>query len=624
MPDLSPPDVDTSTTESAPVIPAASPSAPAYNQPSVGTKILGFLSGGLHDTSYKVDPTTGQMGQVTDPNVRKPGDMFRSMLQGMLTGLAGGVQTNQNGAHGGLAAFAGGAQAAINQGQQVDQQKRDAAQQQFENGQKAQTQQYKAMQAKADFVKAQDDHAMSAFTMAREGTAMQEHEVEQANSLEQVIRTTPGAKHVAFAKDFPSLVDQLKDPQERAQMMDWRAKGELVQHPVTGKDANGNPIVLGVDFSHVPAAFLDKPTDKPVSYTENKVDPATGKSSFVTHEIPAGQLSNRDAISIQQKPMTGAITPEKTFEAEGKKDEFAHAEKMQANMIHNEWAMQGARFANEAHQAQAEGRTLAPEALPAAVDAVGTYSADENDLRFLMKTHPEALGMIKAKYPDWDQRTYAASQAAIKDYTNGQGKPAQAIRSGYTAISHMASLKSLIDKLPETSNIQVLNRTISSLARQTGNPEVSSVDTLLDAIATEKARNLSGGVPDAKSIHESRNGLSIDKGPRALGAAVNQAAHITGQALGTYAGQYQRSVPGATTMPFGPGSNLKDSEAMHAFGIDDPFNFGEGPKPDHGGSADISQAPKFVADQFMKLANGDPKQASKLAAARGWTLPGAK
>lgn len=623
MPDLSPPDVDTSTTESAPVTPGSSPVAPAYNQPSVGTKILGFLSGGLHDTSYKVDPTTGQMGQVTDPNVRKPGDMFRSMLQGMLTGLAGGVDDQHRG-HGGLAAFAGGAQASMAQQQQMDQQKRQAAQQQFDNGQKAQTQQYKAIQAKADFVKAQDDHAMSAFTMAREGTAMQEHEVEQANSLEQVIRTTPGAKHVAFAKDFPSLVDQLKDPQERAQMMDWRAKGELVQHPVTGKDANGNPIVLGVDFSHVPAAFLDKPTDKPVSYTENKVDPATGKSSFVKHEIPAGQLSNRDAISIQQKPMTGAITPEKTFEAEGKKDEFAHAEKMQANMIHNEWAMQGARFANEAKQAQAEGRTLSPEALPGAIDAVGTYSADENDLRFLLKSHPEALGMIKAKYPDWDQRTYAASQAALKDYTDGNGKASQAIRSGYTAISHMASLKNLIDKLPETSNIQVLNRAITSLSRQTGNPDVSSVDTLLDAVATESARNLAGKAPDADAIKDAKKTLNIDKGPRSLGAAVSTKAHVTGQAMGTYAGQFRRSVPGATTMPFGPGSNLKDAEAMHQFGIDDPFNFDQGPKPDHGGSADISQAPKFVADQFMKLANGDPKQASKLAAARGWTLPGAK
>jgi primase-polymerase (primpol)-like protein len=95
---------------------------------------LGALSGGP-TTNYQVNPDTGATETTQTP--QKPGEMFRSMFHGMLSGLAGGIAANKSGAPGGLAAFAGGAQSVMDQSQQQDLLKRSQAQQTFQDTQEA-------------------------------------------------------------------------------------------------------------------------------------------------------------------------------------------------------------------------------------------------------------------------------------------------------------------------------------------------------------------------------------------------------------------------------------------------------------------------------------------------------
>lgn len=611
MPDeLTPPDVDTS----APVqnAPVSQPAAPTQDNPGIGTRILGALSGGLHDSSYQVDPS-GQMQKVTNPDVRKPGDMFRGLLATMLNGLSGAGQAQANGQKGFGAGMAAGAAAQQKAQQQKVQQQKSDAQDTFNDKQKVQA-------AKAAFVKSQDEHAMNTFQMAKEGTTLQAHEAEQSENLAKVVRDTPGAEYKGFYKDFDSLVSQLKDPNERQELMQARAKGELVQHQVVGLGPDGMPKVLGVDFYKVPTAYMDKPTDRPVTYYTDKI----GKDGVATYEpieIKAGQLSNREAISISQKPLTGAITPKDQFEAA--KETEKSDKQIQANKeLHlSEFAqqrtMEGIRANDAVNLAKQKGEILDSGNIASLVDSFGNYHGDVKDFNRLdAKTGGALRTALVNKYPDWNEQTYEASQKALDSAAKGSGAFAP-LQPSDQAIQHTMALHKLVNGLPPTSDVGILNRAIQGVARQTGNTDIANLDQLVDAVAHETANARAKGHADVHSIAEARKNIDLSKGTAALKASLESSAKIQHDTMNSMAGELERQVPGVAGRPNAPGISNNAQEALKHFGLDNPFDYGQGPKPSRGANS-ISQAGKSTMDEFMKLSGGDPKKAWALAQKRGW------
>lgn len=100
-------------------------------------KIFQTLAGGAR-MEYSVDPNTGKT--VSTPVNLKPGEMFRGILAGALTGLAAGAI--QRGPGAGLRSFGAGFIGREAQMQQQEQQKKQEAQQEFQNEGEAQKRLY--------------------------------------------------------------------------------------------------------------------------------------------------------------------------------------------------------------------------------------------------------------------------------------------------------------------------------------------------------------------------------------------------------------------------------------------------------------------------------------------------
>lgn len=135
-----PPAVPQKLTAPAPT--ATASLTPTNRQGWLG-KVFQTLAGGAR-TEYSVDPQTGQMTETKVP--LKPGEMFRGILAGALTGLAAGA--TEHGPHAGMEALGAGYVGRSEQLQQQDTLKRQEAQQEFQNEGEAQT---RTLQLHADY-----------------------------------------------------------------------------------------------------------------------------------------------------------------------------------------------------------------------------------------------------------------------------------------------------------------------------------------------------------------------------------------------------------------------------------------------------------------------------------------
>ena len=89
------------------------------------------------------------------------------------------------------------------------------------------------------------------------------------------------------------------------------------------------------------------------------------------------------------------------------------------------------------------------------VDTFGQYKADPAMLQRMMMKHPEILGAITQKYPDFDQTDYVAKNALMKGYTSGQ--QSKEINAINTAMGHVGALDAAIDAL-KNGNTTLLNK----------------------------------------------------------------------------------------------------------------------------------------------------------------------
>lgn len=198
--------------------------------------LLGALSGGKEEIPT-IDPNTGAAGVQSQP--QSTGGMFKSMFQGMLTGLAGGVQANANGAHGALGAFTGGydAQQKAQQAQMV--QKKQAAQQQFENQQKSVKQQSElAFQRQQQATSIAEQHHLEALTSNLESA---DKDQDLTRARQHVLDVQAADDRATVLAKYPSVPGSPVGT--RSQVEDWVNKNlGVVKDPniqvITDPDTN--------------------------------------------------------------------------------------------------------------------------------------------------------------------------------------------------------------------------------------------------------------------------------------------------------------------------------------------------------------------------------------------------
>lgn len=597
------------------------PQAPAYNPPapdasgggsklaSFGKGLLGVMSGGATSPEYSVDPNTGATVTTQTPN--STGQMFRNMFAGMLSGFAGGVQANANGAHGPLGALAGGASADSARREQIDQQKRSQAQQQFGNELKAKDADQTAKLNQAHLAQISLENAKTSFGLANDKAQFNEAQVKKLNDFSDTVKSIPGASYVGTYANAKAALDS-GSPEQHKEWAQQMASGELRFNTVFANDDKGNPTAVGVEVYHLPKDLMNKPIDRELPIGQiHHIDPKTGIDSPEEVKAPVGSINWGEYFALSDKNFKGTVTAGEAFKASSaeriaqtRADSAAHVAQ-----IHADTLLQGIADKEEARNTPLDDATL---------DAVTNYQASPVSLRRAIGRNPNIIGQIATKSHDWSEGNYEQAVKTMKDFGPG-GLGGRTITAMGTAVQHAANLDQLVQRLPDTSDINILNRATATLAKQMGEPNISSYDALQHVFSEEFAKGIKGGVPDVKLQEAIYGDLQNTKGPKALHSAIGTQIHTQYQKMGEQAGEFRQSVPNALTNPYSPNVSKGAEAALHQFGLDNPFNFGQGPKPEHGGETSLSKAPDYVAKQFFKLAGNDPQKARELAAKRGWT-----
>ena len=238
--------------------PAAMQPAPAQQQPQqpnpqVATAVHDSLIGRAfkaisgQNTQYQVDPSTGKMVQTQVPNT--PGQFFRNVVASAIVGGAAGADNaNSRSAGSGLAAGALGARAALNRDQQLDQERVQRAQQDYQNQLVSQRNQREEAEAQRQAQGFQTEETLRKANIAHanaetyrtnvltQGEDFKTHqEVAEAGNTHFSDYKDAGLKPIAENVSEQEMNDFMKNRPGSSQL-DWEATGVKV-----GKDAQGNP-----------------------------------------------------------------------------------------------------------------------------------------------------------------------------------------------------------------------------------------------------------------------------------------------------------------------------------------------------------------------------------------------
>lgn len=143
-------------------------------------------------------------------------------------------------------------------------------------------------------------------------------------------------------------------------------------------------------------------------------------------------------------------------------------------------------------------RFVAPGGAPAApggasqnvkqslVDLIGQYKADPMLLSRLMYRHPDIIGLVHQKYPDFDQTDYVAKNKMVQSYTSGP--ESKSINAISTALGHAGELGNAIDALQNSNGLNMLRSIGNKLGVSVaGNDKVTAFNLIVHRLAPEIA-----------------------------------------------------------------------------------------------------------------------------------------
>lgn len=118
------------------------------------------------------------------------------------------------------------------------------------------------------------------------------------------------------------------------------------------------------------------------------------------------------------------------------------------------------------------------------IDMIGQYRMDPTLLGRTLYRHPEMLGLIQAKYPDWDQTQYQAKNKIVQSYTSGP--ESRSINAIGTALGHANELRDAIDALGNGNmGINTLRQIGNSIGVQVGDDKVTAFNLIVHRLAPE-------------------------------------------------------------------------------------------------------------------------------------------
>lgn len=280
-------DVSTSTVPQQPVPQDALVTPQGVRKPSVLERAYhGILSalGGSDDVQLHRDPTTGTM--IATKVAKTPGAQWKQIIGGALTGIAGASQVG-NGPGQKTRALGAGIAAGQNMAEKQQQQKVDAANQDYDE-------QQKLIVRKAQLQKMAVETSTAAFAAERMKIDAAAFDAKALNDHMKWIQDNGGTDLGTF-QNFADIAAHAKDnPTLAADIAHGRIA--VVPHIVTTTDADGvqHQTVAGVQAASVPEKWGEDLNDKPLPISR-MVPGKDGKPpTYTTEMIPAGTIKNKD------------------------------------------------------------------------------------------------------------------------------------------------------------------------------------------------------------------------------------------------------------------------------------------------------------------------------------------
>lgn len=116
------------------------------------------------------------------------------------------------------------------------------------------------------------------------------------------------------------------------------------------------------------------------------------------------------------------------------------------------------------------------------VDMIGQYRADPALISRMFMKHPDILGMIQQKYPDFDQTSYIAKNKLIQGMTSGsQSKEINAIN---TVMGHIGVMDEAVDAM-KNGDIRLLNQIGNRLGIEVGQTPVAAFRAIVHRVGPE-------------------------------------------------------------------------------------------------------------------------------------------
>jgi hypothetical protein len=174
------------------------------------------------------------------------------------------------------------------------------------------------------------------------------------------------------------------------------------------------------------------------------------------------------------------------------------------------------------------------------IDTFGQYKADPAMLSRMMMKHPEIMGAIAQKYPDFDQTNYTAKAALIKGYTSGsQSKEINAIN---TAMGHLKNLDDAIDAL-HNGNATALNKIGAYYNINLGG---KTAEAAFKLIADKVGSEVSGAyIPGGGGVQEriaNREDYNVNLPPQTLHNNAAVTTEMLRSKIGALENQYKNTV----------------------------------------------------------------------------------
>jgi hypothetical protein len=229
----------------------------------------------------------------------------------------------------------------------------------------------------------------------------------------------------------------------------------------------------------------------------------------------------KDIYGVRKATRELEQTPEyKQAQAEG---DFTKMLEMKAGVVK---ALSPKMFNSSANQ-------TAPDAVvDRQADAIGTYRVSPLTGVGLRTAYGrQVMDRVFQKYPDYDAREYEALKAAVKDITDG--KDSNVVKSFAALRSHLDYLTELIAAIPTDSNSRLTNEAIAVVARQLGNPGITSFETAANIVSDEEVKAILGQGAGALADREKAVNAFHEGATKAqLLANIETIKHLVGGQLG--------------------------------------------------------------------------------------------